>query len=141
MKLNVKKSFFWGAIGIVILLFFKFALSLMSFFSPSGQPLEQGFVGRGHGRGPGFEPHHVMHGACHGGYFPWIGLLLFLVIALAAVVLFFKWLRRKNDSLEQFVNIPLTDSSAIFIESNADILDTWEKNQTMKKENDNDVPF
>jgi hypothetical protein len=86
----------------------------------------------------GLEPHRFMNGPHHGGEFHWFGLLLFLIIGLAVLVLLVRWLRRKakNSSMQQFINTPIVGSHTPVINQNASILDQWEKNVTTKKEND-----
>ncbi|MBM7690928.1 hypothetical protein JOC77_000331 [Peribacillus deserti] len=129
MSSNVKKGIFWGAIAVSIIFLVQFVINLLNSLRPYDSHPGPRHMGRGHGQGPGFEPRHFAHGPHQGGDFAWIGWLLFLAVALAAVVLIFKWLRKKNDSFQSFVNIPLTGPAGTVNESNADVLDTWEKNK------------
>lgn len=134
MNSKVKKTLFWGAIIVPILLGVN---SLLGGF----HALAAGF----HGQGPGRMGHmrgfagggHMMYGPHHGG-FSWLGFLFFLIITIAIVVLIMKWLRKraKASSMQQFIDTSMMSSNRPVMYQNADILDQWEKNIMNKKENE-----
>ena len=77
-----------------------------------------------------------MNGPHHGGDFRVFGFLLFLIIAVAVVVLVVRWLRRKAkaSSMQQLIETPFVSSHTPVMNQNGSILDQWEKNLTDKKE-------
>ncbi|WHY01205.1 hypothetical protein [Neobacillus sp. DY30] len=95
MNTRVKLGIIWGAIitsGLVVMNFF---LHLAG-----GHQTNVGFQngfrpeGRGHHGGRGHHP--LINGPHHGGEFSWFGLLLFLMIGLALLVLIVRWVRKNN---------------------------------------------
>jgi hypothetical protein len=137
MKTRVKLGIIWGAIIVSIMMGINFFYHLLGGERHQDGRL-QGFHKEGWQHQGGFEPHRFMNGPHHGGEFHWFGLLLFLIIGLAVLVLLVRWLRRKTkkSAMQQFINTPLVDSHTSVINQNASILDQWEKNVTTKKEND-----
>ncbi len=128
----MKKTIFWGAIitPMVVGVYF-----LVGGYSA----LAAGPHGHGPGgMGPrgGIEDHH-MYGSHHGG-FSWIGFLLFLIIAVAILMLLVKWLKRKSktSSMQQLIDTTLMSSSKPVINQNESFLDQWERKVTNKKENE-----
>jgi len=130
MNSKVKKTIFWGAFMTPLVLGVYFLLGGYS-------ALAAGPHGHG-GMGPrgGFEGHHAMYDAHHGGGFSWIGFLVFLIVGILALVLFVKWLRKKSkaSSMQQFIDTSIMSSHNPVINQNASVLDQWEKNLTNKKE-------
>lgn len=131
MTTKVKKSIFWGAMITPIVLGVYFLIGGYSAFA----------AGRhGHGRG-GMGPHggfggrELMYGPHHGGGFSWLGFLVFLLVGIAVLVLFVKWLRRKAkaSSMQHFIDTSFMSSPQPIMNQNASILDQWEKNITNKK--------
>lgn len=95
--------------------------------------------GAGHFANQGGMGHRqFMYGPHHGGEFHWLGLLLFLIIGLAVLVLLVKWLRRRANSstMSRFVESPMVDSYTPVINHDSHILDEWEKNVLKNKEDE-----
>ncbi|MEH7121286.1 hypothetical protein V7128_28390 [Neobacillus vireti] len=133
MNTKVKKGIFWGVIVASAALL----INVLHFLVGGGTTFARGPEGRGPGgMGPrgGFDHHQMMNGAHLGGGFPW----LFLMIGLAALVLFVRWFRKKSKavSMQQFIDTSLAGSHLPVTNSNASILDQWEKNMLTKKENE-----
>ena len=134
MNTKVKKGIFWGVIVASTVLVF----NVLHFFLGGHRDFARGQKGYGHGemgqRGGFGGGHGMMNGAHHNGGFPW----LFLIIGLAVLVLLVKWLRKKSkaSSVQQFINTSVIGSHIPVINPNASILDQWEKNLLIKKENE-----
>lgn len=137
MNTRVKKGVFWGALMTPIVLG-------LCFLFGGGSALAHGPDRHGEGRmGPysggfGGRGPQMMHGPHHGDGFPWLGLLLFLIIASAIVFFLVKWLRKKAkaSSMQQFIDTSLMSSHRPVMNQNASVLDQWEKNLLNKKENE-----
>jgi hypothetical protein len=132
MNTKLKKSIFWGALitPMVLGVYFLFG----GYSALAAGP-------HGHGRGGmgqrgGFGGHQVMNGAHHGG-FSWFAFLLILVIGIAIAVLLVKWLRKKSkaSSMQQFIDTSIITSPKPMMNQDTNILDQWEKNLLVKKEN------
>lgn len=136
MNAKVKLAVFWGVGITAVLLVVNFFLHLFA-RQPQSVVITKGFHpgGRGHHGGYGGPRVMDMH---YGGFgFSWFSALLFLLIGLALVVLFIKWLNKKSKqaSMQQLIETPLTSSYSPYINQNARVLDQWEKNNVNKKEN------
>lgn len=136
MKAKVKLAIFFGVVITSILLIVNFFLHLFA-NQPQQVVVMKGFHPGGRGHHGGFETHAVMRAPYHGTDFSWMGLLLFLVIGLAVVVLLVKWLsnKSKKSSMQRLIETPVTGSYTTVINRNAQVLDQWEKNLPTKKEN------
>lgn len=136
MKAKVKLAIFFGVVITSILLIVNFFLHLFA-NQPQQVVVMKGFHAGGRGHRGGFETHAVMRVPHHGGDFSWMGLLLFLVIGLAVVVLLVKWLsnKSKKSSIKRLIETPVTGSYTTVFNRNAQVLDQWEKNLPTKKEN------
>lgn len=134
MKAKVKLAIFFGVVITSILLMVNFFFHL--FVNQPQQVVVTRHPG-GRGQHGGFEAHAIMRAPHHGGDFSWMGLLLFLVIGLAVVVLLVKWLsnKSKKSSMQRLIETPVTGSYTTVINRNAQVLDQWEKNLPTKKEN------
>ncbi|MBZ5752410.1 MULTISPECIES: hypothetical protein [Metabacillus] len=133
MNSKVKKVLFWSAITTPMVFGVYFLLGGYSALAagPHGHgPREMGLRGD-------FGGHHMMYSHHHGGGFSWWGLLLFLIIGIAVLVLFVKWLRKKAKatSMQQFIDTSIMNSHKPMMNQNESILDQWEKNIVNKKEN------
>ncbi|WP_042354494.1 hypothetical protein [Bacillus rubiinfantis] len=139
MNMKLKKGLFWGALITPIVI-------AISFLCGGGNAFARGF--HGHGGNPGGPGgmghqggfgggHQMMQGPHQGGGFSWLGLLLVIIIVTAVVVFLVKWLRRKSkaSAMKQFIDTSLMSSYSPTIEQNATILDQWEQNIHIKKEN------
>ncbi|MGM7723863.1 hypothetical protein [Metabacillus sp. Hm71] len=133
MSFKVKKSLFWGTIitPMVLGVYFLFGG-------------DRTLAGGPHGHGPGgmgprggFDGHHMMNGPYHGG-FPWLSILLFLIIGIAILLLLVKMLRKKSkaSSMQQFIDTSFMSPRQPIMNKNESFLDQWEKNVTTKKENE-----
>ena len=133
MNTKVKLAIFWGVMIASALVVINFFLHLLG-GNQTNVLFQNGFRPEGRGHHGGRGPHQFMNGPHHGGEFSWLGLLLFLIIGLAIVVLILRWVRRKakNSAMQQFIETPVTGSHIPVINQNASILDHWEKN-TIKK--------
>jgi uncharacterized membrane protein len=122
----MKKTIFWGALIIPM------ALLLGGLSALAHGPAHGHFQG---GMGP--RGHHMMYGPHYGG-FSWLGFLFFMIVAIAIVVFFVKWLKKKSKaaSMEQFIDTSFMRSSKPMMNQNENLLDQWEKNIINKKEND-----
>jgi H+/Cl- antiporter ClcA len=135
MNTRVKLAIFWGVIITSALVVINFFLHLLG-GRQTNVVFQNGFRPEGRGHHGGRGPHQFMNGPHHGGEFPWLGLLLFLIIGLAVLVLIVKWVRRKakNSAMQQFIDTPVVGSPIPIINQNASMLDQWEKNITKKGE-------
>lgn len=135
MNAKVKLAIFFGVVITSILLMVNFFLHLFA-RQPEYVVVTKGFHPGGRGYHGGFGAHAVMRAPHHGGDFSWIGLLLFLIIGLAVVVLLAKWLSRKSkkSSIKRLIETPIAGSYTTVINRNAQVLDQWEKNLPTKKE-------
>jgi H+/Cl- antiporter ClcA len=133
MNTKVKLAIFWGVMIASALVVINFFLHLLG-GNQTNVVFQNGFRPEGRGHHGGRGPHQFMNGSHHGGDFSWLGLLLFLIIGLAILVLILRWVRRKakNSAMQQFIETPVTGSHIPVINQNASILDHWEKN-TIKK--------
>lgn len=129
MNTRVKLAVLWGVIITSVLLVINFALHLLGGFQRN-VVVHNGFHPEGRGHRGGMGQHQFMNGPHHGGYFSWFGLLLFLVIGLAALVLIVRWVRRKakTSAMQQFIETPVAGTHIPVIHQNASMLDQWEKN-------------
>lgn len=135
MNAQVRKGMLWIAGGILAFTAIKFLMNFLGgffFYNTLGhQPM-----GRGHG--PGFGHHHFMHGPHHGG-FGFIGWIVLLFLGVAAAIILSRW-RKKKEANRSFQNpimeAPVFNRAAHTDTRHADVLDEWEKNQIIKKENE-----
>ncbi|NWQ42415.1 hypothetical protein MLOOGBEN_17070 [Bacillus sp. EB106-08-02-XG196] len=135
MNTRVKLAIFWGVMITAALVVINFFLHLLGghqtnvVFRNGFRPEERGHHG---GRGP----RQFMNGPHHGEEFSWLGLLFFLIIGLAILILIVRWVRRKarNSAMQQFIDTPVVGSHSPIINQNASMLDKWEKNITKKGE-------
>jgi len=133
MNNKFKLAIIWGAIAASLLVVFNFFLHLAG--GPQSKIAAFREVrpeGRGHHGGFGHQP--FMTNSHHGGDFSWLAFLLILLLGLAIVVLFVRWLRKKAkaSSMQQFIETPVTGSHIPVINQNARLLDNWEKNIAQK---------
>jgi H+/Cl- antiporter ClcA len=135
MNTRVKLAIFWGVIIASALVVINFFLHLLG-GNQTNVVFQNGFRPEGRGHHGGRGPHQFMNGSHHGGEFSWLGLLLFLIIGLAIVVLIVRWVRRKakNSAMQQFIETPVTSSHIPVVNQNASMLDQWEKNINKKGE-------
>ncbi|MCM3789279.1 hypothetical protein M3221_12795 [Domibacillus indicus] len=137
MNEKIKQVLFWGTVSVSGLAGVNFFLNL---FERSEGHERYGYahqMGRGHGGGPAF--HADMHGPHHGGDFSWLVMMLLLTVAGTAAIFAYRWYKKKDkaDAFQQFVtNVPASKTSPPINQSNADILDSWEKEQKLEKENE-----
>ncbi|MED1467292.1 hypothetical protein [Bacillus salipaludis] len=134
MNIKVKKGIFWGVIiasSVLVVNVLHFLIGGRNAYARGPQG-GHGHGGMGHGGG--FDGHPMMHGAHHGGGFPW----LFLIIGLAVLVLLVRWFKKRSkaSSMQQFIDTSLAGSQIPVTNQNANILDQWEKNLLTKKENE-----
>jgi uncharacterized membrane protein len=141
--MKVKKGVFWGVMIAAMVL----AVNALHYLIGGASVMAHGpgRGGMGHGRGGmggGMRPeggfgHQMMSGPHHGGGFHWIGTLITLAIIIAVVVFLVKWLKKKSKaaSMQQFIDTSLMSSHTPLTNSNANLLDQWEKSITTKKEN------
>jgi hypothetical protein len=138
-----KKIIFWAVIAAAVI----FVFNILHEFLGGHRGFEGGMRG-GHGRGAsvmgqaggfghhgGFEGHQQFMGGAHfGGGIPWLAIL----IGLAVLVLLVKWLKNKakTSSMNEFIDTTLVSSQTPVNTQNASILDQWEKNVSIKKENE-----
>lgn len=135
MNAQVRKGMLWTAGVILAFTAIKFLMNFLGGFFIYNTPLRHQPIGRRHG--PGFEHYHFMHGAYHGG-FHLMGGVVFLFLGVTAAVILWRWLKKKkvNRSLQPSIMEASSFNQAAHINSrNADVLDEWEENQTLKKEN------
>jgi H+/Cl- antiporter ClcA len=136
MNIKVKLAVFWGVMITTALVGINFFLHLIGGHQ-NNVVFQQGFrpEGRGHHGGKGTHP--FMNGPHHGGDFSWFGLLLFLIVGLALLVLIVKWVRRraKNSAMQQFIDTSVAGSHIPIINQNVIMLDQWEKSITKKENN------
>jgi hypothetical protein len=133
MNTKVKKGIFWGGImGTAVLVINGLHFLLGGSSAYARGPEDHGPGGMGHQGG--FGGHQMMNGAPHHGGFPW----LFLIIGLVVLVLLVRWLRKKSktSSMQQFIDTSLSGSHLPVTNQNAAVLDQWEKNLLTKKENE-----
>jgi H+/Cl- antiporter ClcA len=135
MNTRVKLAIFWGVIITSALVVINFFLHLLG-GNQTNVLFQNGFRPEGRGHHGGRGPHQFMNGPHHGGEFSWLGLLLFLIIGLAIVVLIVRWVRRKakNSAMQQFIDTPVVGSHIPIVNQNASMLDQWEKNISKKGE-------
>lgn len=150
MSARVKKGIFWGAIVAFILVGINIVRHLFeprrqfsvgpNGFRSGGMMGSQGGM---MGRQSSFGRHEFMYGHHHGGDFPIFGVLLFLIIAAAIVILVWRWLRRKTkfSSMQQLIDTPFVSSHTPVSTFNGNILDQWEKSLKNQKENEKDGDF
>ncbi|WHY66632.1 hypothetical protein [Neobacillus sp. SuZ13] len=132
MNSKVKKGIFWSVIVTSTVLVINLLHALLGGSSA--------FARGPHGHGAGQMGQHggfrggqeMIHGAHHGGGFPW----LFLIIGLAVLVLLVRWLRKKSktSSMKQFIDTSVVGSHIPVTNQNASVLDQWEINILTKKE-------
>lgn len=134
MNTRVRLAIFWGVVVTSIVLVINFLLHFLGGLHSNPVVVANGLRPEGRRNHGGMGHHQFMNGPHHGGEFSWFGLLLLLVIGLAALVLIVKCVRRKakNSAMQQFIETPVTGSHMPVINQNASILDHWEKN-TIKK--------
>ncbi|WP_050182852.1 hypothetical protein [Domibacillus robiginosus] len=129
MNAKTEKALLWAAVTLSTFAGIGFFLSL--FESPERHEYSHQ-MGRGHRGGAEFYPAH------HGSDFSWIGIWLFLAAAGAVVIFVFRWFKKKGkvDAFQKFVtDAPVSNTSPPINKSNADILDNWEKEQTVEEGN------
>ncbi|WP_139367976.1 hypothetical protein [Priestia abyssalis] len=134
MNAQVRKGILWIAGIILAFTVIKFLMNFLGGFFFYNAPLRHQLVGRGHG--PGFGHHHLMHGPHHGG-FHLMGWVVFLFLGVAAAVILWRWLKKKeaNRSFRSSImEASIINRAAHVNTRNADVLDEWEENQTTKKE-------
>ncbi|MEH7419466.1 hypothetical protein V7266_30000 [Neobacillus drentensis] len=121
MNTKVKKGIFWGGLIASIILVINIVQSLLRGIG-------------GFARSSQFGGHQMIHGAHHGGGFPW----LFLIIGLAVLVLFVRCLKKKStsSSIQQFIDTSVAGAHLPVTNQNANALDQWEKTILTKKENE-----
>lgn len=136
MNTKVKLAIIWGAVITIVLLAANAVLHLFA-NRQNYVVVTNGFHPRGRGHHGGFGPHPGMNIHHYGEDFSWMGLLLFLMIGLAVLVLLVRWLRKKSktSAMQQLIETPLAGSHTKVMTSNAMLLDRWEKNLRNKKEN------
>lgn len=142
-----KKLLFWGIIVAAVVL----VLNVMEHLFRGFNRFSGGRGNFGHGPGRmetgtmqpqgGMGRHQMMMNGTfqgHGGGFHWVGTLVFLMILIAALVVLFKWLRKKTKtgSMQQFIDTALVGSTVPVTNQNANILDQWEKNVTNQQKED-----
>ncbi|MDQ0244139.1 hypothetical protein J2S09_001684 [Bacillus fengqiuensis] len=135
MNAQVRKGMLWIAGVILAFTAIKFLMNFFGGFFFYNAPLRHQPIGMGHG--PGFGHHHFMHGPHHGG-FHLMGWVVFLFLGVAAAVILWRWLKKKeaNRSFQSSVmEASIINRAAHINTMNADVLDEWEENQTLKKEN------
>ncbi|AGK53198.1 hypothetical protein [Bacillus sp. 1NLA3E] len=140
-----KKVLLWGVIFAAVIFVFNLVHGLFDGhreFAGGQRGLGHGQAGMGQagmdkasgfGQHGGFGGHHqLMNGSFHGESFPWLALLIGLVV----LVLLVRWLRKraKATSMNQFIDTSIVSTQTPIISQNASILDQWEKNVTNKKE-------
>ncbi|WHY02762.1 hypothetical protein [Neobacillus sp. DY30] len=132
MNTKVKKSIFWVALITPMVLGVYFLFGGYSALASGSHGHGRG----GMGHGGGFGGYQVMNGAHHGG-FSWIAFLLILIVGIALVVLFVKWLRKKSkaSAMKQFIYTSIITTPKPIMNQTTSILDQWEKNLTNKKNN------
>ena len=133
---KVRKGIFWGVIiasSVVVINVLHFLLGGSSTYARGPGHGGMGHQGMGP-RGGGFGGRHMMNGPHHDGGFPW----LFLIVGLVVLVLLIKWLRKrsKTSSMKQFIDTSMMSSHIPVSNQNANLLDQWEKNLKNKKENE-----
>jgi H+/Cl- antiporter ClcA len=135
MNTRVKLAILWGVMITAVLVVINFFLHLLG-GNQNNVVFQNGFRPEGRGHHGTRGPHQFMNGPHHGGEFSWFGLLLFLIIGLAVLVLIVKWVRRKakNSAMQQFIDTPVVGSHIPIVNQNASMLDQWEKNITKKGE-------
>ena len=136
MNKRVKRIFTWVSITAVFVLGVQFFLRLLGGFHERrfADYQHSMFMDRG-GRNE-FRSHQIMHGPHHFHDFSWIGLVLFLLIAIAVVTFIFKKLVKKGQASQvNQISLDTTSFNTPINRTNADLLDKWEKNLLSKKEN------
>jgi fructose-specific phosphotransferase system IIC component len=135
MKTRVKLVVFWGAIITAIFVAINVLRHLLG---GEHRDFVKGARSEAWGRHGDFGHHQMMYGFHHHEEFHWFALLLFLLIGLAVVILFVKWLRRKakSSNKKQLNNTPIMNSHTPVINHNGRILDQWEQKMMKKKENE-----
>jgi H+/Cl- antiporter ClcA len=120
MNTRVKLAIIWGVIITSALVVMNFFLHLLG-GQQTNVVFQNGFRPEGRGRHGGRVPHQFMNGPHHGGEFSWFGLLLFLIIGLALLVLIVKWVRRKakNSAMQQLIDTPVAGSHIPIVNQNA----------------------
>jgi len=138
MNSKVKKSLFWGGIiasMILVVNVFHYLFGGLQAFAAG--PNGHGPRGMAHHGGFGdFGPQRMIGHHYHGG-FSWIWFLLFLILAIVALALLIRGVRKKSKAaaMQQFIDTNLMSSTRTFVNHNENILDQWEKNTVNKKEN------
>ena len=135
MNTQVRKGMLWIAGVILAFTTIKLLMNFLGSFFFYTAPLRHQPMGRGHG--PDFGQHHFMHGPPHGG-FHLMGWVVFLSLGVAAAIILWRWLKKKeaNRSFQSSImEASIMNRAAHINTRNADILDEWEENQTLKKEN------
>jgi H+/Cl- antiporter ClcA len=135
MNTRVKLAILWGVMITAALVVINFILHLAGGYQ-TNVVFQNGFRPEGRGHHGGRGPHPFMNGPHHGGEFSWFGLLLFLIIGLAILVLIVRWVRKKakNSAMQQFMVTTVVGSHIPIVNQNASMLDQWEKNITKKGE-------
>ena len=133
---KARKGIFWGVIiasSVVVINVLHFLLGGSSAYARGPGHGGMGHQGMGP-RGGGFGGRHMMNGPHHGGGFPW----LFLIVGLVVLVLLIKWLRKrsKTSSMKQFIDTSMMSSHIPVSNQNGNLLDQWENNLKNKKENE-----
>lgn len=128
MNRKVKLAVLWGVMITSVLVVINFSLHLLGGLHHN-IVVTNGFRPEGRGHRGGMGHHQFVSGPHHGGI-SWFGLLLFLLIGLAALVLIVRWIRKKakTSAMQQFIETPVTGSHIPVINQNASLLDQWERN-------------
>ena len=136
MNTKVKLAIFWGVVVTSVVLGINIVLHLLGGLHSKPVAIVNGFRPEGRRHHGGMGHHQFMNGPHHGGDFSWLGLLAFLIIGLAVLVLIVRWIRKKakKPAMQQFIETPVTGSHIPVINHNASLLDKWEKNITKKGE-------
>ncbi|WP_040207494.1 hypothetical protein [Neobacillus jeddahensis] len=138
MNPKVRKGIFWGGIIAAMIL----VMNLVHYLFGGASALaagpyrhEQGGMGMGP-RDGGMGPHHMMGHPQPGG-FAWLWIVVFILIGITVLVLVGKGLRRKSKAaaMQQFIDTSIMSSHKPLTNSNAHVLEQWEKNLMIKKEN------
>jgi hypothetical protein len=136
---KMKRGIFWG--GLIALV----AFIINGLHHTFGGQRSFGNAPHGHGPGRmmgqqgglgnrgGFAPHQFSH---HGGDFHWLGILFFLVIAVAFLFMLVRWLRRKANSSSMVHSTTALELPTPVVNPNGTILDQWEKDLMKKKESE-----
>jgi H+/Cl- antiporter ClcA len=134
MNTKWKKGIIWGGMIASMML----VINVFHYLLSGASALAAGPHGHGGHMGPhGGFGHQMMMNPHHGGGFPWLWFLLFLLLGIVLLALIVKSLRKKSKaaSMQQFIDNSLTSSYRPSTNQHASMLDQWEKNITTKKEN------